>query len=325
MEYLTFDEALQSLANEATLLSPVLYSLSSPSSGEAQRFGRYSARIPVERRRKIVASLVENAEANFELDYNALFRQTMKDEDAEVRATSIEGLWEDEEVTLIAPLVHMLRYDAAPSVRAAAATSLGRFMLLAELEELEESYANLISSALLNAIRNADEILEVRCRAVESIAYWTHECVHDIIARAYQDRDESMRLSAVFAMGRSVDAVWGEATRKELNSTNPAMRYEAARACGELEVREAVPNLIHLAEGKDREVQSAAIVALGQIGGKQAQHALERYCRSDDEVVRVAAEDALSELKLGQESLDLLAYDAGTHSEANEDEDLDED
>jgi len=233
----------------------------------------------------------------------------MEDDDAQVRTVSIEGLWEDEGVTLIAPLVRLLRQDPAASARAAAASSLGRFVLIAELDELEERYGKLIRAALLETIDDRAELMEVRRRAVESIAYWDEPRVHDIVGAAYQEPDELMRISAVFAMGRSADAAWAKTVAGELQSRNPAMRYEAARACGELEAKQAVPALIRLVSDPDREVQFAAIGALGQIGGQQSRQVLERCVRSTDEAVRLAAEDAMAEMELGQQPLNMLVLD----------------
>jgi HEAT repeat protein len=310
-ECLAFEDALRSLADErASLSSVVLYALSGPSKAEVQLFASRWPALPVQRRRKVIDLLVESAEANFELDFRGLFRVTLEDEDEEVRRASVEGLWEDEGVRLVLPLVRLLRQDAAMSVRAAAAESLGRFLLLVEMEELDERYGTLIRGALLEAIDSVEEDTDVRRRAIESIAYWGDQCVRDIIAAAYEDLDESMRLSAVFSMGRSVDRFWADIVQKELASATPAMRYEAARACGELELKEAVPQLIHLISDADREVQFAAITALGQIGGKRASRALERCCASADEVIRLVAEDALAELRLGEGQLDFFDYGA---------------
>ncbi len=321
-ECLAFEDALRSVGDErASLSSVVLYALSDPSKAEVQLFREQWPGLPVQRRRRVVELLVENAEANFELDFRALFRVTLEDEDEQVRRASVEGLWEDEEATLILPLVRLLRQDDAMAVRAAAAGSLGRFLLLVELEELDERHGRLIRGALLEAIDSPEEDVEVRRRAIESIAYWGDECVRDIIAAAYEDLDESMRLSAVFSMGRSVDRFWADIVQSELSSPTPAMRYEAARACGELELKEAVPELIHLISDPDREVQFAAINALGQIGGRRARRALERCCASADEVTRLVAEDALAELRLG-EQLDFFDYGAAwEHSgeEGNDD------
>ncbi len=308
-ECVAFEDALRSVEDErASLSSAVLYALSGPSKAEMQLFREVWPALPPQRRRRVVELLVESAEANFELDFRSLFRVTLDDEDEEVRRASVEGLWEDEEATLVLPLVGRLRQDDAMAVRAAAAGSLGRFLLLVELDELDERYGRLIRGALMEAIDSPEEAVEVRRRAIESIAYWGDECVRDIISAAYEDLDESMRLSAVFSMGRSVDKFWADIVQTELSNLSPAMRYEAARACGELELKEAVPELIRLISDPDREVQFAAITALGQIGGKRARRALERCCASADEVTRFVAEDALAELRLGEQQLDFFEY-----------------
>jgi HEAT repeat protein len=318
-----FEDGLLQLEDErAAFSSALLYALSSPSLAEVQLFRQQWPMLSLERRRSIVALLVESAEANFELDFNALFRVTMQDEDHQIRTSSIEGLWEDEGVTLVAPLVAMLRRDTATSVRAAAATALGPFMLLAELEELDQRYGQLVRGALIEAVDNLDEDVEVRRRAVESIAYLGEDCVREIIAAAYEEPDQAMHVSAVFSMGRSADPFWAEIVQQELSNPDPAIRYEAARACGELEVKEAVPMLIHLISDPDREIQVAAIAALGQVGGKAARRTLEGCCQSGNEIMQLAAEDALAELELGEQPLNLLAYDLDVESDQEGSDDL---
>jgi len=82
-----------------------------------------------------------------------------------------------------------------------------------------------------------------------------------------------------------------------LFNPNPELRYEAARACGELQLGEAVPELEELIDDSDPEVREAALWALGQIGGSRAREVLEYYCDAEDEATRVAAEAALDELE----------------------------
>jgi HEAT repeat protein len=168
---------------------------------------------------------------------------------------------------------------------------------------------------LLDAIDNSGEHVDVRRRAVESVAYLDADEVRDIIAAAYESVDESMRITAIFAMGRSADTVWSETVQAELLSTSPAMRYEAARACGELEIRQAVSALGRLIQDPDPEVQVVAIGALGQIGGQRARRLLERCLRGRSEVLREAAEHALAELMLGEGSLDLFIYGSPSGSD----------
>jgi HEAT repeat protein len=307
-----FEELLKKLGDRQTPLSiSSLYGLSHVTRAEAQLFQEVWSLVDAGRRQWILQSLVDIAEASFEVDFNPIFRLCLNDEDAVVRSRAIEGLWEDEDLTLAGLLVRLLRDDPSESVRAAAATSLGRFVLLGELEKIEAAPAMMVENALLGAIYDPHETLEVRRRALESIAYSGQAQVQDIIEMAYYDEEEKMRISAIFAMGRSVDPLWHEMVIAELDNPNPEMRYEAARACGELEASAALPALIYLIEADpDPEVQEMAIWALGRIGGKEARRVLEACCESEDEALRQAAEEALDELDFLGGPLDLLLFES---------------
>ena len=307
-----FEELLKKLGDHQTPLSiSSLYGLSHLTRAEAQLFQEVWSLVDAGRRQWILQSLVDIAEASFEVDFNPIFRLCLNDEDAVVRSRAIEGLWEDEDLTLAGLLVRLLRDDPSESVRAAAATSLGRFVLLGELEKIEAAPAMMVEDALLGAIYDPHETLEVRRRAVESIAYSGQAQVQDIIEMAYYDDEEKMRISAIFAMGRSADPLWHEMVIAELDNPNPEMRYEAARACGELEASAALSALIYLIEADpDPEVQEMAIWALGRIGGKEARRVLEACCESEDETLRQAAEEALDELDFLGGHLDLLLFES---------------
>jgi HEAT repeat protein len=105
-----------------------------------------------------------------------------------------------------------------------------------------------------------------------------------------------MRVSAVFAMGSSADEQWIDTVISELEAQSPAMRYEAARAAGELEARNAVPTLARLLDDPDTEVQGMAVWALGQIGGGRAKKLLNEIASGDDGSLAEAAVEALEEM-----------------------------
>jgi HEAT repeat protein len=274
-----------------------LHHLSDLEAEEAQRVSDIWSQVPVGPRRQLMACLVELAESDLEMDFGTIFRLGLRDEDAEVRRAAVEGLWEDEDVRLVPSLVSRLAEDEAPFVRAAAAVSLGRFILLGELRKIRPKPYALAYNSLLSVCRATGEDEEVQRRALESLAYASNETVATLISEAYAASEEKRRISAVFAMGRSADDRWADDVRQELASLNPELRYESARACGELGLSEAVPELEGLADDSDPEVQEAALWALGQIGGKRAQQILERYCRAESEATRAAAREALAELR----------------------------
>lgn len=313
-----FETTLRQIGDPETPLGfSSLYNLSSPSRLDMAVFAHYWPKIAGERRQRIIRSLVEIAEESFRVDFRAIFRYCLEDPDPQVRADALDGLWEDEDPALIAPLVQLLQDDEAPIVRASAAAALGKYVLQGELNRLSTGQVNFLRNALLGVIRDQREDVEVRRRAVEAIAYAGDEEVRGIIEAAYHDPEPRMQVSAIFAMGRSADRYWVPSVIAELSSLDPERRYEAARASGELQARGAVKHLIRLTQDPDREVQEAAIWALGQIGGAEARGVLEEYCNSDDEFLREAAEDALAELAFIEGTDDLLLYD---FDEATEDE-----
>jgi HEAT repeat protein len=264
---------------------------------EAKLLAEAWASVPEQRRKTVMRLLVDMAEADFELDFGAAFRVGIADEDSEVRTAAVDGLWEDEDVRLIPLLAERLLDDEAASVREAAAVSLGRFILLGELQKIRPEPTARAYVALLASCGDASESRDVRRRALESLSYTCTDDVVCLLREAYSANDEKTRASAVFAMGRSGDERWEREVRAQLFSPNPEMRYEAARACGELALRESVPELEELVEDADREVHEAALWALGQIGGDRARAILQRYCRSGDEASRAAASAALDELE----------------------------
>jgi HEAT repeat protein len=274
-----------------------LYCFSNLEAQEVERVREVWPHQPVALRRRLITRLMELAEADFTLDFGMVFRLGLEDEDAEVRTTAIEGLWEVQDVRLAPRLAAALREDEAVSVRAAAATSLGRFILLGELEKIRPKPRAVAYEALLAACQAPDEHAEVQRRAIESLAYVGDEVVVQTIREAFVASEEKLRISAVFAMGRSADVRWDDHVQQELYSPNPEMRYEAALACGKLQLSEAVSRLEELTDDVDSEVQDGALWALGQIGGDKAREILTRCCRVGSEATQVAAEAALEELE----------------------------
>ena len=261
-----------------------------------------------ERRWSLLANLVEVAEDHVDAYFAPIYFWLIDDDDPKVRAQAIEGLWEEEDVRQINPLIRHLKSDKSAEVRAVAAASLGRFMLMSELEQLDSTVARRIENALRDAVSSAESDITVRRRALESLAYSSQEYVLDLILQSYRDDDDGLRMSAVFAMGRSADLRWERTVLKELGSSDSGMRFEAARASGELELADAVPALIGFLEEDDVELRDSAVWALGRIGGPEARRALQACVASTDEDLREAAEDALAEIDSSSGDDDIPAF-----------------
>lgn len=273
---------------------------------------------PVERRRGVMHDLNELGEANPEVVFEDAFRLGLEDEDAEVRATAVNSLWESEDEHLIAPFIEFLQHDPDPAVRAAAASALGRFVYLGEIEELPAPQFHRIAEVLLAVVQGNDE-LDVRRRALEAVAYSGRAEIAPLISTAYASPETKWRVSAIFAMGRTADDQWDAQVQSELHNTLPEIRFEAARAAGELELPDAVPELALLVDDVDTQVREAAIWSLSQIGGPDAQKVLTRLLKKADADERDFIQDALDNLVFTD---DLQAFSTSIFGE--EDDDVDD-
>ena len=252
--------------------------------------------IALKRRRQIVSRLVELAEEDVQLSFDAIFKMLLTDPDEEVRASVIGGLWENEEPSLIEPLIGLLQEDSTVKVRAAAATALGRFVLLAEHGRLRPETADRLRQVLLAALADDGLPAELKRRVLEAASPLSLPRVKEAIRASYEAENPWLRIGAVYAMGKNCDPCWLPILLEEVSSSSAEMRYEAATACGELEEEAAVPCLIELTNDADSEVQLAAIQALGKIGGDRARKCLEGLLDHPRESVRQVAGDAIATL-----------------------------
>jgi HEAT repeat protein len=261
--------------------------------------------IGIQRRRQIVSRLVELAEDNVDLDFDAILLICLSDGDAAVRAEAIRGLWEYERHELIEPLIALLRSDGDPGVRAEAALALGRYVLQWEFGSLRDRYFQQVEEVLRQTLGNVREGSEVRARALEAIGACSLPWVRQAIQNAYHGDSRRLKVGAIHAMGRNCDPSWLPVLFEELSKTDPQMRYEAALACGSIAEEVAVPRLAPLLEDPDVEVRAAAIAALGEIGGPEAKSLLGRYAEHPSSDVRDAARDALSLVEFDEDPLSL--------------------
>jgi hypothetical protein len=291
--------------NEKPLLSGSLADLSSLNSEELVLWTQVWSSVEAERRRKVINRLVDLAEENFELNFDSIFKYCLRDTDPEIRAKSIEGLWESEDTSLVIPFIRMLNEDTSELVQAAAAKALSKYALLAELKKLGPSSSSRVSQALLGILADKNKPVEVWRRALEAAAPLSLAEVKQAIKQAYQSGNPRLKNSAIYAMGKNCDSTWLPVVIKELSNVDPATRYEAAGACGEICDEEAVPHLMKLIQDKDSDVQQAAILALGKIGGSKARLFLQKCRQSPDEIISDAADQALKQIDTEDDSFHL--------------------
>ena len=314
-----FKVAVLRLAEPERPEQATLYRVSAPGADEMEAWQGVWSTLDPTARRDVARHLLASSKDDFQVDYTPQFTAMLDDDEPEVRALGVDGLWERYDMPLMRRLVDMLGSDTGAAVRARAAAALGRFVERAQLGKLDEEVAGTAVAALLDAAADESEETEVRRRALESAAYSEDPGVIALIDEAIESHESVMRAGALRAMGNSFDDRWAAEVVAHLDESAPELLLEAAHAAGELAIPDAVPALVELACGDDRSVQLEAIWALGEIGGRDARRAVETLLaelEGDDQVE--ALEDALATIDLAEGELPW----SGLDDELIADEDL---
>lgn len=304
----SFENILREMADTTQIITAdMIYRLSEINDDDLKLLRAAWGGIPVERRLLLVQRYSEAAETNFDLNFDAVTRLALTDLNDEVREAAVEATWDDETVDMATRLIAMASGDLAESVRAAAVSALGNFILLGELGKFDADVARRAQNIALKLYNDEGEAISVRRRALEALGNSSRDEVNDLINDSYVSDSLEMRASAIFAMGRSFDHKWEPTVLQELGSDEPQMRYEAARAVGELQLHEALPQLAEMIADDDREIMEMAIWALGEIGGDEARRLLEdvieRADEAGDDSLADAVEEALEAASLAGEDL----------------------
>lgn len=316
-----FQQLVEALLNaDEPFKARYLYRLSDLEQIELDLLAQAWPQVPDWRRRALLEDIQALGERDTLLSYEALALFALLDSNPKVRLPALLVLHEYENPRFIENFLELLMKDDDVQVRAAAASALSRFVYLGELDELPERLYRKVEESLLHvhALETEEEL--VRRMALEAIGYSSRADVDALIEAAYASDDRSWIVSAMVAMGRSANERWAGQILESLGSRYPALRAEAARAAGEVEVREALPQLIEMLDDPDDMVVMAAIWALSQLGGTGVRKRLERMYRlAEDEETAEFIEMALDNLAFneGADAFELL--------DLPDDEDLEED
>jgi HEAT repeat protein len=279
-----FRQMLDALLDEETPFHPrYLYRLSDLNSAELKELEATWDQVSSWRKQALMEDLEILGDNDYLLSFDAIARVGLKDLDPLVRTIAIQILWDYDDQDLAWIYLDMAESDVDPKVRAAAASALGKFVYLAEVEELPVDLEQEVEERLLQIAKGQDEIL-VRRRALEALGFSSIEEVSKLIQDAYDTGQKEWIASSLFAMGRSANENWRQQVLSKVINPHPSIRMEAARAAGELELSEATPNLLELLDDDNVDVRSAAIWSLSQIGGSGIRDVLEKmHAQTEDE------------------------------------------
>lgn len=289
---IAFAEAIAAF-DAGELSPPGVRALSDLTRGRRSVLRRAWPRWPVAFRRALTRRMGELARENVDLIYGRAFRVALGDDDADVRALSIAGLWEDTGDDLRQTLLDLAEGDPSPEVRAEAVRGLGRFAEAGAEGKLDDGAVAAVRRVLTRIAEDGDQADSIRERAIEAFGVFGDPTAAALISEAYASEDPARMTAAIVAMGRSRSARWLQTVLLALEADDTELRREAATACGAIADTAALLELAKAALDPEHEVRLAALDAIAAIGGKGAVRILETAAADETYPDRESAERAL--------------------------------
>ncbi len=292
-----------------------------------QSFLEIWPRVKSSRKLLLLDGLITLLDSDTLVSFDDLAIALLEDTEPGVRARAIHLLSESDNPKLAGRLIDILKNDTDLEPRIEAANLLGEYVLLGELEELNEDLHHEIEDALMKVI-NSDEHASLRRASLEALGYSSRMEAETLIQSAFNRADPLWKTSALIAMGRSKDEKWGDQVVGMLLDEDPRMRLASVQAAGELSLAAARPILLNMLEEEDDEgISSAAIWSLSQIGGEDVRAYLEALLdQTDDDESIEFIENALENLDFTEDMdvFDLMSLDEDELDEMELDEDEEE-
>ena len=305
--HIDFNQVLTALLdNKRPFPARFLHSFSDISVEDLNSLQKIWAQVETGRRTALLSDLESLLEADTLLNFDDFSRFAMSDENEDVRANAIRLLWESEDPHFVPVLIHLLSHDPSDLVKAAAASGLGKFVYLGELDEIPRNLLEEIEDVLASMLKSSHS-QEIQRKALESLGYSSRGEVKEFIQKAFQEKDPRWISTALFAMGRSADRCWEQQVSEMIDHHDDEVRVEAVRAAGELELVSLRDALIEKAIDDEEtwDVRMAAIWSLSQLGGEDARETLE-------DLLEKAEDD--EEAEILEEALDNLSFTDDLHT-----------
>ncbi|MCY4064545.1 MAG: HEAT repeat domain-containing protein [Chloroflexi bacterium] len=284
----------QALSNQSVVPAAIVYGLSDLTAAELRTLERVWNPLPAVAKHRVLQALNEASEAMFELNFREIALRCLEDVSGLVRAAAIDLLWIDESAETMRALMRMVESDPDAAVRARALEQLGRFILLGEYGDVPADLAAQARLLVYEIHSDPAEPIEIRRRSLEALANSSHPKVNSLIETAYTDGNHELRIGAIYAMGRTCSSMWLAQLLDELESADGECVYEAIRACGQIQLKEATRRVGEFTQSDDQEIQMIAIWSLGEIGGRQAIEILSSLDENvTDDDTKAAIDEAL--------------------------------
>src|SRR5512143_2403205 len=151
--------------------------------------------IPAKQKYALLDGLHDLAGESTLVSFEDLARRLLTDPDGQVRLHAIRLLDESDDPKLAAPFLNILSHDEDAETRRQAASALGRFVELGELEEIPVSVLRQVEDALLEKAAGDDQTM-IRRSALESLGYSSRPEVATLIQSSFNRENPDWQASA---------------------------------------------------------------------------------------------------------------------------------
>ncbi len=317
-----FDEILAALLDDSRPFPPAfLHRFSDLTPTDLIKLKTIWPQISTQRRIALMEDLEDLAEVDTLVSFDDLSIFALDDEEPRVRSAALRALWEADNEKLVPKFITMMEEDPDEMVRATAASTLGKYVYLGELEEISSKTLKRVEDHLLS-IAQSSELPIIRRRAIEALGYSSRPEVKPLILAAYNNADPEWLCTALFAMGRSASEEYIPAVIEQLDHPDPEVQFEAVRAAGQLNAGDAREILLEMLQSgiEDDELRMAVIWSLSEIGGEHVRDVLENLLdQTEDDEEADFLQEALDNLFLteGLDSFEMFDFQAQDEDDLN--------
>lgn len=254
---------------------------------------------------QIIASIYDLSEENSDLNFEKIFKLGLKSSDESLIYASLEGLWESDGHDTLRQLILLAHKTLSPHVKGTIMTHIARFIVLGIDGKINSTMLENVHTLLKTTYNNHEESTEVRRRALESLAYFDNPETQDFIKEAYISNNPTLKVSSIYAMGKTCNTIWIPLLCEELNNEDPEIRYESVEAIVEIGEDKSAEILLQLIEDDDQQVRLSVISGLGKLGTLSSKEALIKCMDDEDDEVIEAARLSLENLDFLEDPLGL--------------------
>jgi len=268
----TVEDALAALPIDPNKIIPpaVVYGFANMDPIDLEQVRAVWRSLPDPQREIIMERLAEVGEVDFMTDYAVFARVGFDDPSPVVRECAIKAAWTDEDLNQLKTLMQIAQQDPVVAVRAAAIDQIGNLIAAAEMDGGDERTES-AEAMMLTMLKQPNLAPILYCALLEALAYSTQNSeISGRIMDAFNSGDKLLVISALTAMGNTIDPAWEEQVIRGYDSQDNDIRLAAILAAGSIGLPYLVYRTFLIAIEESGELPKAALWALTEIANAEA-------------------------------------------------------